>query len=72
MGTHHVADSTISVFGLDCICRKKTNGDVHLHIIPIGVLALGYSAEAPLAPEVRQRFRARRRPRAEVIHREQW
>jgi nitroreductase len=41
-------------------------------IIPIGVLALGYSAEEPLAPEVRQRFRARRRPRSEVVHREQW
>jgi len=41
-------------------------------IVPIGVLALGYSAEEPLAPEVQQRFRARRRPRSEVIHREPW
>ena len=41
-------------------------------IVPIGVLMLGYSAEEPLAPEVRQRFRTRRRPSSEVIHREQW
>jgi len=55
-----------------CAIRLQTILGMPTSIIPIGVLALGYSAEEPLAPEVRQRFRARRRPRSEVVHREQW
>ena len=41
-------------------------------IVPIGVITLGYDAEGPLSPEARQRFRTRRRPRSETVHREQW
>jgi nitroreductase len=40
--------------------------------IPIGVIAIGYGAEGPLSPEARQRYRDRRRPTAEAVHRERW
>jgi nitroreductase len=52
--------------------RLQTLLGIPAAIVPIGVLALGYSAEEPLSPEARQRFRARRRPRSEAVHREQW
>jgi nitroreductase len=52
--------------------RLQTILGMPASIVPIGVLALGYSAEEPLSAEVRQRFRARRRPRSEAVHREQW
>ena len=41
-------------------------------IAPIGVIALGYDDEGPLSPERRQRFRSRRRPASETVHRERW
>jgi len=40
--------------------------------IPIGVMALGYSAERQLSPRARQRIQARRRPISEAVHRERW
>jgi nitroreductase len=52
--------------------RLQTILEMPASIVPIGVIALGYDAEGPLSPEARQRFRARRRPRSEAIHREQW
>ena len=52
--------------------RLQTILQMPTSIIPIGVIAVGNDAEGPLSPESRQRFRARRLPRAEVVHREQW
>jgi FMN reductase [NAD(P)H] len=52
--------------------RLQTLLGMPASIVPIGVIALGYDAEGPLSPEARQRFHARRRPRSEVVHREQW
>ena len=52
--------------------RLQTILEMPASIVPIGVIALGYDAEGPLSPEARQRFRARRQPRSEVVHREQW
>jgi nitroreductase len=52
--------------------RLQTILEMPASIVPIGVIALGYDAEGPLSPEARQRFRTRRRPRSEAIHREQW
>lgn len=56
----------------DQVARLQTLLGIPASIIPIGLLALGYSAEEPLSPEARQRFRDRRRPSSEAIHREQW
>ena len=41
-------------------------------IVPIGVITVGYDGEGSLSAEARQRFRTRRRPRSEAVHREQW
>jgi nitroreductase len=56
----------------DHVARLQTILGVPASVVPIGVIALGYSAEEPVSPEVRQRIRARRRQTLDSVHRERW
>ena len=56
----------------DHVARLQKILDLPSAAVPIGVIALGYSAEDSVSPEMRQRIRARRRPASEAVHRERW
>jgi FMN reductase [NAD(P)H] len=46
--------------------------DLPKDVVPIGVTLVGYPAEDPDAERATRVFRERRRPEAQVIHRERW
>jgi nitroreductase len=56
----------------DHVARLQKIVEMPSSAVPIGVIALGYTAEDSPSPEMRQRIRARRRPASETVHRERW
>jgi nitroreductase len=56
----------------DHVARLQRVLEMPSNAVPIGVIAIGYSAEESLSPAARQHFRTRRRPESETVHRERW
>lgn len=54
----------------DAILRELL--DLPADVVPIGVTLVGYPAEDPDAERATRVFKERRRPEAQIIHRERW
>jgi nitroreductase len=56
----------------DQVARLRKVLELPPEAIPIGLIAVGYSAEDSLSSETRQRIKERRRPTSESVHRNRW